>query len=56
MVKEKGCVVEKERKEKAESIASTLRRKESWGNPSPQTESIVTVRGCMCQGDFREGG
>ena len=56
MVKEKGWVVEKERKEKAESIASTLRRKESWGDPSPQSEFIVTLRGCFRQGDFREGG
>jgi hypothetical protein len=54
MVKERDRVVEKEGKEKAESTGNTLRRERGWGNPSAQTESIVTASGCVCQGGFRE--
>lgn len=42
-----------ERKEKAESLESTLRLERGWENPSPTSENIVTPSGCLCQGGFR---
>ena len=42
-----------ERKEKAESMGSTLCLERGWEDPSPTSESIVTASGCLCQGDFR---
>ncbi|MDP3038417.1 MAG: hypothetical protein Q8O18_00930 [Deltaproteobacteria bacterium] len=44
-----------ERKEKAESLESTLRLERGWENPSPTSENIVTPSGCLCQGGFRAG-
>jgi len=53
MVKKKFVVVEKKRKEKAESTGNTLRRRErGWAEPSIPNRIIVTIRGCVCQGDF----
>ncbi len=51
MVKEGAIMVE--RKEKAESLESTLRLERGWENPSPTSENIVTPSGCLCQGGFR---
>ncbi len=55
MVKERALVVKEERKEKAEGTGNTLRRERGWGDPSTQTEIIVTASGCVCQGGLREG-
>jgi len=43
------------RKEKAESIGSTLCLERGWEDPSPTSGFIVTASGCGCQGDCGEG-
>lgn len=55
MVKERGLEGRRGRTEKAESTGNTLRLERGWEEPSSQSELIVTLRGCLCQGDFREG-
>ena len=55
MVKKKDLVVEKKGKGKAEGTGNTLRRERGWAEPSIPNRIIVTVRGCVCQGYFREG-
>jgi len=54
MVKERGLEGRRGRTEKAESTGNTLRLERGWEEPSSQSELIVTLRGCLCQGDFRE--
>jgi len=55
MVKKKFVVVEKKRKEKAESTGNTLRRERGWAEPSIPNRIIVTIRGCVCQEIFERG-